>query len=123
MYTGLARKLGLIDRPIVHTAKMEDMYIGKLLIPLCTSINYMRLVRFICLDLNPVVLLLMAQEHLFMNINTGRFNEEYMTWECESIFSCAYPDAFKTLYKHLRKWIHPGTRIPNSQNVKEKKDS
>ena len=60
-----------------------------------------------------------------MNINTGRFNEEYMTWECESIFSCAYPDAFKTLYKHQGgNGPYPGTRIPIfPQNVKEKKDS
>ena len=32
MYTGLARKLDLLIDQIVHTAKMEDMYIGKLLI-------------------------------------------------------------------------------------------
>ena len=31
-----------------------------------------------------------------MNIN----GEEEMTWELESIFDCAYPDRFKTLYKH-----------------------
>ncbi len=48
-----------------------------------------------------------------MNINMGVFNEEYMTWECESIFSGAYPDAFKTLYKHQEgNGRYPGTRIP-----------
>ena len=31
-----------------------------------------------------------------MNINGA----EEMTWELESIFDCAYPDRFKTLYKH-----------------------
>ena len=74
----------------------------------------MRLVRFICPDLNSKACVIVDGAGTFipMNINTGRFNEEYMTWECESIFSCAYPDAFKTLYKHLRKWIHSGTRIP-----------
>ena len=23
-----------------------------------------------------------------MNINAGLYNEEFMTWECESIFTC-----------------------------------
>jgi carbamoyltransferase len=33
-------------------------------------------------------------------IPMGMNGEEEMTWELESLFSCNYPDNFKTLYKH-----------------------
>ena len=32
--------------------------------------------------------------------------EEVMTWELETIIQCAYPDKFKTLYKHQEVEVH-----------------
>ena len=41
-------------------------------------------------------------------------------WKCESIFSCNYPDDFKTLYKHLGgNGPYPGTHVTQIPSDRE----
>jgi carbamoyltransferase len=100
VYTGLARKLGLIDRNdnaygpnFDHRQVIDLSHIHHKLHAACS---------FYRSGFESAVSVVVDGAGTFipMNINAGPFQEEMMTWECESIFSCAYPDAFKTLYKH-----------------------
>jgi len=102
MYTGLARKLGLIDRSDNaytpdgqhnHRQVIDMSHVHHKLHAACA---------FYRSGFETATALIVDGAGTFipMNINAGPFNEEYMTWECESIFNCAYPDMFKTLYKH-----------------------
>ncbi len=102
MYTGLARKLGLIDRSDNaytrdgqhnHRQVIDMSHVHHKLHAACA---------FYRSGFESATALVVDGAGTFipMNINTGIFNEEFMTWECESIFTCEYPDAFKTLYKH-----------------------
>jgi len=51
-----------------------------------------------------------------MNIN----GEEEMTWELETIFDCAYPAKFKTLYKHQGgRGPWPSIQIPEMKSDRE----
>ena len=122
MYTGLARKLGLIDRS--DSAYSEDgRYVHRQVIDLSYVHHKLHAAcAFYRSGFESAVSVIVDGAGTFipMNINTGRFNEEYMTWECESIFSCAYPDAFKTLYKHQGgNGPYPGTRIPYIPSERE----
>ena len=115
MYTGLARKLGLIDRSDnaytpdgqhQHRQVIDLSHIHHKLHAACA---------FYRSGFESAVSVIVDGAGTFipMNINMGVFNEEYMSWECESIFNCAYPDNFKTLYKHQGgNGPFPGTRIP-----------
>lgn len=100
MYTGLARKLGLIDRSdsaygqnFDHRQVIDLSYVHHKLHAACA---------FYRSGFESAVSVIVDGAGTFipMNINAGPFQEEMMTWECESIFNCAYPDKFKTLYKH-----------------------
>lgn len=102
MYTGLARKLGLIDRS--DSAYSQDgKYEHRQVVDL-SSVHHK--LHAACafyrsgMETATAVVVDGAGTFIPMNINTGIFNDEFMTWETESIFNCAYPDAFKTLYKH-----------------------
>lgn len=92
IYTGLARKLGLIDRN-------QDNYNHPQVIDL--SRNHHKLhaaCAFYRSGFESAVSLVVDGAGTFIPMQIGR-NQE-MTWELESIFSCEYPALFKTLYKH-----------------------
>lgn len=113
MYTGLARKLGLIDRSesaygqnFDHRQVIDLSHIHHKLHASCA---------FYRSGFESAVSVVVDGAGTFipMNINAGQFQEEFMTWECESIFTCSYPDNFKTLYKHQGgNGPFPGAYVP-----------
>jgi len=92
VYTGLARKLGLIDR---HSNNYEHPQI----IDLSSTHHKLHAsCAFYRSGFESAVALVVDGAGTFIPISVG--NKQEMTWELESIFSCKYPADFKTLYKH-----------------------
>jgi carbamoyltransferase len=92
VYTGLARKLGLIDRKqdnYKHPQVIDLSHIHHKLHAACA---------FYRSGFDNAVALVVDGAGTFIPMNVG--NSQEMTWELESIFSCRYPVNFKTLYKH-----------------------
>ena len=98
VYTGLARKLGLIDRTSDlrnHPQVIDLSFIHHKLHAACAFYRS-------GFDQAAAVVVDGAGTFVTLSIN----NEPTLTWEVESIFECSYPSNFKTVYKHL------GTRGP-----------
>jgi carbamoyltransferase len=94
IYTGLARKLGLISRK-------EDPYNHPQVIDLSRTHHKLHAAcAFYRSGFDSAVSVVVDGAGTFIPMNFGRKNEPEMTWELESIFSCEYPANFKTLYKH-----------------------
>lgn len=94
VYTGLARKLGLISRdpsinPCNHPQVIDLSRIHHKLHAGCAFYRS-------GFDKAVAVIVDGAGTFIPMNIN-GRSET---TWELESIYTCAYPHNFKTIYKH-----------------------
>ena len=92
VYTGLARKLGLIDRKEnlhAHPQVIDLSFIHHKLHSACA---------FYRSGFDSAVSLIVDGAGTFINIV---YNEQPMTvWEVESIIDCEYPSTFKTLYKN-----------------------
>lgn len=109
VYTGLARKLGLIDRTADlrnHPQVIDLSFIHHKLHAACAFYRS-------GFDRAAAVVVDGAGTFVTMSINS----EPVLTWEVESIFDCAYPGAFKTVYKHL------GTRGPTPGALVKEFDS
>lgn len=92
VYTGLARKLGLIDRN-------QDNYNHPQVIDLSRQHHKLHAAcAFYRSGFEDAVSLVVDGAGTFIPMQIGRSQE--MTWELETIFSCNYPADFKTLYKH-----------------------
>ena len=92
MYTGLARKLGLID----HKA---DLYNHPQVIDLSRTHHKLHAAcAFYRSGFESAVSLVVDGAGTFIPMTLGRETE--MTWELESAFTCEYPANFKTIYKH-----------------------
>jgi carbamoyltransferase len=92
VYTGMARKLGLIRRnenPHNHPQVIDLSRTHHKLHAACA---------FYRSGFESAVSLVVDGAGTFIPMTIGQENE--MTWELESIFSCEYPCEFKTLYKH-----------------------
>jgi carbamoyltransferase len=92
VYTGLARKLGLIDRkqnPWEHPQVVDLSYIHHKLHAACAFYRS-------GFDIATAVIVDGAGTFIPMNID----GIDQMTWELESIFKCRYPAIFETTYKH-----------------------
>ena len=93
VYTGLARKLGLISRtedPMNHPQVIDLSNMHHKLHAACA---------FYRSGFSEAVSLIVDGAGTFIPMNFGNDNTE-MTWELESIFTCNYPAKFKTVYKH-----------------------
>jgi carbamoyltransferase len=94
-YTGLARKLGLIQRghnsyAESHPQVIDLSHIHHKLHAACA---------FYRSGFDSAVALVVDGAGTFLDF---RINNEVMTcWETESIFDCEYPETFKTFYKHV----------------------
>ena len=106
MYTGLARKLGLIDRKadIYNHPQVIDMsrYHHKL----HSSCAFFRS------GFKSAVSVIVDGAGTFIPMSIE--GEDVITWELETIIDCDYPDKFTTLYKHQGgrgPWA--SVRIPN----------
>jgi len=99
VYTGLARKLGLISRkepPYNHPQVIDLSHIHHKLHAACA---------FYRSGFDSAVALIVDGAGTFIPLQLGE--EQTIGWETESIFDCDQPANFKTLYKHI------GLRGPN----------
>jgi carbamoyltransferase len=100
VYTGLARKLGLIRRnenPTDHPQVVDFSHIHHKLHAACA---------FYRSGFETAVALIVDGAGTFIPLSIN--NENVTGWETESIYDCAYPATFKTTYKHI------GVRGPNA---------
>jgi len=93
MYTGLARKLGLIDQH-VHDHDEHPQVID------LSSVHHKlhAACAFYRSGFESATAVIVDGAGTFIPIAVN--NNQVMTWELESIFSCEYPDNIVTLYKH-----------------------
>jgi carbamoyltransferase len=92
VYTGLARKLGLIDRKANnknHPQVIDLSHIHHKLHAACA---------FYRSGFDHAVSVVIDGAGTFIPMQFGQSVE--MTWELESIFTCRYPANFKTIFKH-----------------------
>ena len=92
IYVALARKLGLIDRKediYKHPQVVDYSHIHHKLHSACA---------FYRSGFETAVSVIVDGAGTFIPMQID--NETEMTWELETIINCAYPDNFKTLYKH-----------------------
>lgn len=106
MYTGFARKLGLIDRKqnrFTHPQVIDLSHIHHKLHAACA---------FYRSGFEDAVAVIVDGAGTFLELS---YQGEALTgWEVESIFDCAYPASFTTLYKHIGiKEPRPGEIIKN----------
>lgn len=92
IYTGIARKLGLIRRK-------EDIYNHPQVIDLSKEHHRLHAAcAFYRSGFDDATALVVDGAGTFIPMNVGR--ETKMTWELETIFDCKYPANIKTVYKH-----------------------
>jgi carbamoyltransferase len=92
VYTGLARKLGLIDRKANlydHPQVIDLSHMHHKLHAACA---------FYRSGFDHAVSVIIDGAGTFIPMQIGNSTE--MTWELETIFTCRYPSNFKTIYKH-----------------------
>lgn len=109
VYTGLARKLGLIDRkhsPLDHPQVIDLSHIHHKLHAAAA---------FYRSGFESATGVVIDGAGTFITLQNGR--DQTMFWETESVFECSYPSAFKTIYKHL------GTRGPLTSVIIKDMDS
>lgn len=103
VYTGLARKLGLIDRKQNLHNHPQVIDLSHIHHKLHAAAAFYRS----GFETATGVVIDGAGTFITLNSPTG----ESMFWETESIFECSYPANFKTVYKHL------GTRGPTQSVI------
>lgn len=109
VYTGLARKLGLINRKanlINHPQVIDMSHVHHKLHAACA---------FYRSGFKEAVAVIVDGAGTFLPLTVN--NETVIGWETESIFDCAYPAEFTTKYKHI------GLRGPNPGQLVENFDS
>jgi carbamoyltransferase len=92
VYTGLARKLGLIDRHNNNQNHPQVIDMSKVHHKLHAACAFYRS----GFESATAVVVDGAGTFIPMTID----GQTEMTWELESVFECAYPSTFNTLYKH-----------------------
>lgn len=92
VYTGLARKLGLIDRHQDNQNHPQVIDLSKVHHKLHAACAFYRS----GFESATAVIVDGAGTFIPMSID----GQTEMTWELESIFECGYPSKFNTLYKH-----------------------
>lgn len=93
VYTGLARKLGLIDRKtdlLNHPQVIDLSHLHHKIHAACA---------FYRSGFDEAVAVIVDGAGSIASVNIGNL-EPSALWEVESIYDCSYPNKFKTLYKH-----------------------
>jgi carbamoyltransferase len=109
IYTGLARKLGLINRkenPYKHPQVIDLSHVHHKLHAACA---------FYRSGFDQAVALIVDGAGTFIPLNIN--GDQIVGWETESIYDCKYPSSFKTVYKHI------GLRGPNAGALVKNFDS
>ena len=106
MYTGLARKLGLIDRKADIYKHPQVIDMSHMHHKLHSSCAFFRS------GFKSAVSVIVDGAGTFIPMHIE--GEDTITWELETIIDCAYPDKFTTLYKHQAgRGPWPSVRLPN----------
>lgn len=104
VYTGLARKLGLIDRKANiydHPQVIDLSHMHHKLHAACA---------FYRSGFESAAAVIVDGAGTFIPLYNGQ--EHFTGWETETIFDCSYPDVFKTKYKHVGvRGPSPGTIV------------
>ena len=109
VYTGLARKLGLIDRT-------EDLFPHPQVIDLSFYHHSLHAAcAFYRSGFEDAAAVIVDGAGTFFPLKMA--NEELTAWEVESIIDCEYPGIFKTRYKHM------GTTVPLMNTLMKDTDS
>ena len=109
IYTGLARKLGLINRkenPYKHPQVIDLSHVHHKLHAACA---------FYRSGFDQAVALIVDGAGTFIPLNIN--GDQLVGWETESIYDCKYPSSFQTVYKHI------GLRGPNAGALVKNFDS
>ena len=110
MYTGLARKLGLIDKKYEgrdHPQVLDYAFVHHKLHAACA---------FYRSGFKSATAVIVDGAGTFIPMNFG--GEQQMTWELETIFHCEYPANIKTLYKHQGgrgPWMSAKMTVPSER--------
>jgi carbamoyltransferase len=103
MYTGLARKLGLIDRK-------GDVYRHPQVIDLSHMHHKLHAAcAFYRSGFDSATAVIVDGAGTFLQVALGK--EQFTAWETETIIECSYPSTFTTKYKHI------GTRGPIGEAI------
>lgn len=103
VYTGLARKLGLIDRKADiynHPQVIDLSHIHHTLHAACA---------FYRSGFETATAVIVDGAGTFIPLQIG--NEQTIGWETETVFNCSYPNNFDTVFKHI------GLRGPNAGGI------
>ena len=103
VYTGLARKLGLISRKgnmIDHEQVVDLSHLHHKLHAACA---------FYRSGFDTATAVVVDGAGTFLTLNSER--ESFIAWETETIFDCSYPATFTTKYKHI------GSRGPTVETI------
>lgn len=107
VYTGLARKLGLIDQ-----SPDIDIYNHPQVIDFSQQHHKLHAaIAFYRSGFKEAAAVIVDGAGTFLQLNIG--GQQQTAWELESIFNCAYPAEFKTVYRHIGgngPWV--GAHIP-----------
>jgi carbamoyltransferase len=95
VYTGLARKLGLIDQSIQSPQHPQVIDLSIMHHKLHAAVAFYRS------PFDEAVALIADGAGSVLPISDGSGNGGVALWEYESIIDCSYPSNFKTLYKHM----------------------
>lgn len=109
VYTAMARKMGLISRkenPYSHPQVVDMSHVHHKLHAACA---------FYRSGFNDAVAVIVDGAGTFIPLSAN--GESTMGWETESVYDCAYPAWFSTVYKHI------GTRGPMAGSVIDEFDS
>ena len=93
VYTGMARKLGLIDRkenPYEHPQVVDYSFYHHKLHAACA---------FYRSGFESATAVIVDGAGTFYSLNVN--NESMVGWETETIFACEYPNILKPVYKHI----------------------
>ena len=95
VYTGLARKMGLISRKPYNPEENHPQVLDY------SHIHHKlhAATAFYRSGFDSAVAVIVDGAGTFLDLQTSQ--EPMTVWETETIFDCSYPDNFKTMYKHL----------------------
>jgi len=115
VYTGLARKLGLIDQ-----SPGIDIYNHPQVIDYSEQHHKLHAsIAFYRSGFKEAVAVIVDGAGTFLKINSS--NGPATAWELESIFECRYPAEFKTLYRHIGgngPWVQAHIPDMDSSSIK-----
>jgi len=114
VYTGLARKLGLIDQ-----SSKIDIYNHPQVVDFSQQHHKLHAaLAFYRSGFDKATAVIVDGAGTFLQLNIG--GQQQTAWELESIFDCAYPASFRTIYRHIGgngPWVHAHIHDMDSSSI------